>query len=109
MGIGGAALIGDELQKVVKKRFGTGIDLRIVHPMDTYKQGRSNGNTVGFLAGVVAFAGHEYFLHDGEHNGGFWLLFLFAVFAMALWISYRSAPRKISRTIKESIDIYLND
>ena len=104
-----AVLIGDELPKAIERQFGKGANLRFVHPMKTYKEGRSNGLHVGFFAGIFGAMLHEVLQHDNPHGYAWYLLFVGAVGALAVYIAYFRDPSRVIDDVKRSIDVYKTD
>jgi hypothetical protein len=102
-------MLGNELQRAVEKTYGKGTDLRVVHPMDTYINGRNKGFYVGILVALAGFLLHEIHFHDW-HNMDVWSVLLLAgALLIAFWAAYKSEPNKIATDVRESLDIYKDE
>jgi len=102
-------MLGNELQNAVEKAYGKGTDLRVVHPLKTYKQGRSTGISVGIAMGASMGIGHELFQHGAEHMGWWMLGFMVFIGGWIFYIGHHSEPNKIATDVRKSIDIYRDE
>lgn len=98
-----------DLHRAVDKRYGKYSNIRVVHPMTTYRKGRSKGFSIGVMAVLLANLGHEAYFHGSAHADLWaWILAPVALLFM-LWDGLHSAPNKIASDVRKSIDIYKDE
>ena len=104
---GSPVLIGDELSRAVSGPKGRLAKLRVVHPMDTYREGRRAGVKVGMSVGMLSMFLREGSLYDNYHWASI-LGFTVAVL-IAFWVAWHRKPNKVAVDVRKSVDIYRDE
>jgi hypothetical protein len=98
-----------ELHKAVDKRYGKYANIRIVHPMDTYRKGRNAGFSIGVMLTLFGNLFHECYFHEADH-ADLWSWILAPLFLfLFLWKGLKSEPNEIAVNLRRSTDIYKDE
>lgn len=98
-----------ELHKAVDKRYGKYSNIRVVHPMTTYRKGRTAGFSVGIMLTMFGNLFHEWYFHGSAHADlSSWILVPIAL-VLFLWDGLMRQPNKIAVEVRKSIAIYKDE
>jgi hypothetical protein len=98
-----------ELHRAVDKRYGKYSNIRVVHPMTTYREGRRAGFSIGIMLTLFGNLFHEAYFHGSDH-ADFWAWVLAPLFLLLfLWDGLHMKPNKISADIRKSIHVYKDE